>query len=76
MDAVRAFFVTLMQTGAEKAKFDALKASLVRAGRAGDIGKAAQISLASSIAAICIAAGPEQVAATVNSLLKEVSSAP
>eukprot|EP00884_Botryococcus_braunii_P010434 jgi/Botrbrau1/19392/Bobra.0338s0022.1 len=74
LEAVRAFFVALMKTGAEAARFDVLKASLVKAGRAGDIGKAAQISLASSIASICIAAGDVEVAATVNSLLKELTA--
>jgi hypothetical protein len=63
-----------MRTGAPEASFESLESALAEAGRAPDIGKAAQLSIASSIAAICIAAGPQQVAATVNTLLKEVCS--
>lgn len=61
-----------MQTGNPDVSFKVLHEALVTAGRATEIGKAAQISIASAVAAICTAAGPEQVALTVQSLLHEV----
>ena len=69
LEALQAFFIALLQSGAGNATFEALLGGLLSAGNSSETSKSAQMATAQCIAKLCTAAGPRQTASTVGSLL-------
>ena len=72
LEEVLAFFPAILASQAHDAAFDSLLTSLLAAGDAPEIGKAAQHNVAQCIANLTVAAGPSQVTVVVKGLLAQL----